>query len=197
MLTDEDKKRIEDEEKYRAQLRKGLDKKPRGIISKVFRFILFSFVVLIGLIVVVRMVGSNSEVSGGKVGAAPTNPSQKAETDTRQFLDLSCEEFSRTFGTDKKLSDLQKDELFKQYDGKYVRWTAKVGEISSFLGTLKAQIKCLPTTLVLDATVAFEDSERDALMALRKDQRFKFEARLDRYGSIIGHSLSQGRVLKN
>lgn len=116
------------------------------------------------------------------------------QPEAKQYVDISCSDFASQFGAKSDLSDLQKDEIFKDYDGKYVKWTGTVSSISSTFGQLKMQVKCSPTTLVSDAIISFDDSEKEALLQIKEGETVNFEAQLDSWGQLIPTTLRKGII---
>ena len=186
-LTDEEKRKIEEEERYRAEVRGKVPKKPKEPVSGVKKLCILIFVGL-----VIYCFSCPTPPKTGQSQSAST----QIQSPVKEYIQSSCVDFCRIFGTQSKLSDLQKDEEIKKYKGKYVKWTGKVSSIDTFLGTLKVQIKCLPQTFVSDLIVSFEDDQKDALLKYSKDDSIGFEARIENYGALIGHSLSEGRLTK-
>src|SRR6185295_1043489 len=87
--------------------------------------------------------------------------SKSVPADEKSWVDISCVEFHEIFGIGSKLSDLQKDEKFKDYKDKWVKWEGEVASVGETFGSLQLQVKCLKNTFVSDAIVTFPDSAKE------------------------------------
>ncbi len=121
-----------------------------------------------------------------------TKPTPENE---KEYVNISCADFHKRFGTSSKLSNLQKDKEFKEFKDKYVKWTATISSVDETLGTLQMQVKCLKETFVSDAIISFPNSEREKLENLKEGSIVKFSARLTDYGQIMSSSLNDGKIL--
>lgn len=79
---------------------------------------------------------SPSPVSDIKQGAAPEEPNQEttlikepekpAGVATKEFIQTSFDELDKQFGRESNLSRSEKNELWKKYKGKYIRWNGVI-----------------------------------------------------------------------
>lgn len=133
----------------------------------------------------------------GTPGATPptADPAQPANPHPdRTYVTETCAQVSHTFGAQSELSDLQQEELWRQYDGKWVRWRVKVGDVSETLGQLQMQFKCGREALILDGTALFDDDQRARLLAVRTGSTVEIEAQLSDHGRVLGLSLSDATI---
>jgi hypothetical protein len=157
-----------------ADLRSWFVRHP--ILTGVFGFV--AFVCVVGLF--------NTTTSPSVVGNTTTVP----ETSS-----ISCYDFEETFGLNSDLTDLQKDEEFKQYKGKYVQWTGTVAAISSTFGT-SLQVKCHPNVLVSNVIVSFSNERVPQLLSYSEGDTITFTGKLLSWSSLLAHSLKDGKVVE-
>jgi|GEM_PF-3013528 len=158
------------------------------------------FEISTGIRVVVVLVGlglaglglPKGELAASKAGATATRTAVTAAPPAKAklvFLTETCSEMSRQFGPQSKLSDLQKEELWKQYRGKAFKWSLKVTEVSSdLLGGFTVQYKCGvdSPSLIQDVQVKYEDSRKSAVMGLMKGSTYEIKGRLKMSSSLLG-----------
>ncbi len=124
--------------------------------------------------------------------SADKGPSQIAPPPARESLSQSFEEVDDIFGADSKLTDLQKDELWKDYEGKYVTWTGELTYLKEGLGGggISAGFRHKPGTLTYDVLVSFPNTLRGKLLNYTEGQVLTYTGKLDtRTGAILPYSL--------
>ena len=124
----------------------------------------------------------------------PILPVKKAPPQ-KKYLSQSCAEVAAAFGLLSEATELQKKEAWKKFNNQWVRWTGQVASVSETFGTLQLQVKCLKSTFTSDAIISFDDKWKSRLLALRKGDPVTFEAKLGRTGTILGLSLSEGKII--
>lgn len=113
----------------------------------------------------------------------------KAEPVARTYVTESCFDLSTKFGAGSKMSDLQKEELWKDYKGKAFKWNLKVTEVSSgMLGGFNVQFKCAPKSpsFIQDVQVAYDKSDKAVVMGYNKDEVYEVEGELKLSMSLLG-----------
>lgn len=146
----------------------------------------------VGLILLIALVwlwasdetGSESErISTGAIAPAGAGT-------TPQFINETCEEMVAIFGLKSRLSDLQKDELWRKYKGKAFKWPMWVHEVSSgLLGGYLVHYKCEHSeAFVSDVLVSYPDGNRQRVMQLNKGSLYEVQGVLKRYGELMGLS---------
>lgn len=126
---------------------------------------------------------SNSEEPSSATGAAA--PAKKELT----YVTESCLELSEKFGASSKLSDLQKEELWKDYKGKAFKWDLKVTEVSSdMFGGFSVQFKCAPESpsFIQDVQIKYPKEAKSTVMGLMKDETYTVEGVLKHSGALLG-----------
>lgn len=121
----------------------------------------------------------------------PPEPLQK------QYVSTNFKDFDKIFGIKSDYTEIQKDELFKKdYEGRLVKWTGTVTEISQ--GTFSGftiQIKHLSTTFVSDVILHVKDSEIAKAKGFKKGQKISYEGTLNSYGELLPTSVDDAIIL--
>jgi hypothetical protein len=114
-----------------------------------------------------------------------------SEPKTYTYIDEKCGELAEKFGTQSKLSDLQKEELWKNYKGKAFKWNLQVTEVSSdAFGGYTVQFKCAHNSpsLIQDIQLKYRDDHKDVVMKMNKDGFYSVGGVLKRSSSLLGMS---------
>jgi hypothetical protein len=84
-------------------------------------------------------------------------------------------------------TDLQKDERWKEFKGKKVKWTGDVVSAEeSMFGTLELRVKMNPDTFgTFDLLIKLKDSQRSRAARLNKGDSVTFTGILDYWGSSL------------
>ena len=96
---------------------------------------------------------------------------------------------------DTTLTDLQRQEMFKKYKGKYITWTGEVSAISETWGDLTLQVKHCPDSLTTDIIITMKDNQKDKLLKLKEGDTVTYKAKLERFGTILGLSAEDGEII--
>jgi hypothetical protein len=125
---------------------------------------------------------------------AKLDKAQKAEAAAKRregYIKESCAQVSRKFGPGSPLSDLQKEEAWKQYKGKGFAWELEVVEVSEgMLGGYVLQFKCAHNSpsLIQDLQMSLPSSAKDFAMQFRKGYIYEIEGRLNTTSTLLGMS---------
>jgi len=154
----------------------------------------------LGLVVISAIADppEDSEEADSSTPAAVTSPSESQEADPepqkpqRQFVDIDCNELVSKFGPSSDLSDLQKEEAWKKYTGKAVRYNLTVVEVSeATFGGFQVQAKCPGSdSLVQDMAVEYPDKYREFVIELKKGSTYELTGTLDTYTGMTGPILT-------
>lgn len=118
-----------------------------------------------------------------KQEAPPPKPAEPA------YLSESCYSLSTKFGTSSKLSDLQKDEAWKDYKGKNFKWDLEITEVSSgILSGYTVQAKCSPRSpsLIQDIQLDYDGDAKNMVMKLEKGSVYKLRGTLTNTSTLFG-----------
>lgn len=123
-----------------------------------------------------------------------SQPGQVAGGETRQYVAESCSQVVHIFGSRSGLTELQQTDRWSQYDGRWVRWTARAGSVSQTFGTISMQFRCGGESLLLDGTASFVDSARPQLMQVHEGDSVGFEGRLIDHGRLLGLHIADATI---
>lgn len=145
-----------------------------------------------GICVVCMVAGALGQKNGGPGSSSgfggSTSPAQ------RQYVTQSCAEVTHLFGSQSRTSDLQQDELWRQYDDRWVRWAVTVGEVTESLGRLQVQFRCGTESLLFDGHAYFGDDQRARLLTVTPGSVINFEGRLTDHGRLMGLSIEDATL---
>jgi hypothetical protein len=144
--------------------------------------------------------GTLSMQKSGSTDSPPAaSPSVPASSPTQVSSDtplssISWSEIDAVYNLKSKNTDLQKDEAWKRYKGKRVRWTGTVSSVSDSFGSLSLQVKMNPDTFTSDLLIKLKDSQKSRALSLTKGDSVTFTGILDRWGSLLPITLREGEI---
>ena len=84
---------------------------------------------------------------------------------------ITFNEVHNKFSVESSLTDLQKDELWKEYKGKCVEWKGRLEYLDQgFFGGISVGFKHRNETFTYDVLVSAQKSEKENLMKWKQDQ---------------------------
>ncbi len=133
--------------------------------------------------------GSRSTPPSAVAPAAAPVPTPALAAPQRTYIKESCLTLARGFGPGSKLSDLQKEEAWKSFEGKYFEWTLQITEVSS--GTFSGytvQAKCYPESpsLIQDVQISYDSDAKNVVMGLQKGGAYKLRGKLTHTSTLLG-----------
>jgi hypothetical protein len=168
-------------------------KKPMGGVAKGC-LIVSIVVVVLGLI---GLVGCFACAGGLASTVDSINESAKEGVNPpAPISNLSWTEIDEIYDVKSKYTELQKKELWKNYEGKRVEWSGKVTHVDDVFGTLSLQIKIDPDTFTSDLLIRLRKSERDKALKLSEDDRVTFRGTLDDWGTLMPVTLTDGEIVE-
>jgi hypothetical protein len=106
------------------------------------------------------------------------------------------DDLDKIYNLKSKNTDLQKDELWKHFEGKRVKWKGEVTEVSNSLGRLVLQVKMNESTFTSDIIVTLKDSQSAKAIKLKQGDSVTFVATLDNWGTILPISMNEGEIVE-
>lgn len=154
----------------------------------------------LGLIFVIAAVagaGKSSSSSTASTYRPSSSPASTAAAEraaatapaAAEVISDSCLALATKFGTSSKLSDLQKDELWKAYQGKSFEWKLKITEVSAgTFGGYSVQAKCSPQSpsLIQDVQISYDSDAKSFVMGLSKDEVYTLKGVLKHSSTLLG-----------
>ena len=114
-----------------------------------------------------------------------------AEVPVPAMIDEPCASLARLFGPQSNLSELQKEEAWKDYSGRPFAWYFHVRDVrpeaigSGFV--VQAQCDKSPS-LFFDVTLTYPAADRDYVLQLKKGSTHKLGGVMTRTSSLFGMS---------
>lgn len=162
----------------------GYPPQPPPKKTSALAIIVAGIVAICGICMVVGAISKNrNSGTPGTTGTTGGDPSQ------RQYVTQTCADVAHLFGSQSRMSDLQQTELWRQYDGKWARWSVTAGEVSETFGQLQVQFKCGTESLLFDGHAYFGDDQRARLLGVQPGATIQIEGRLEDHGRLLGLSL--------
>jgi ribosomal protein L7/L12 len=133
--------------------------------------------------------------SGSSTSSSPSYSFSSAPA-AESPSDVSWDTIDDIYSLKSKYTDLQKDQEWTRYEGKRVKWSGRVSSISQSFGSLTMQVKMNPGTFTSDVIVTLKDSEKSRAGKLREGDTVTFIATLNRWGTLMPISLSNGEIVE-
>ena len=125
--------------------------------------------------------------------AAPSRISEAAVLSKPVISNVTFQEVDRLFGVSGSLSDLQKEERWKQYNGLCVEWTGTLEHLdSAMFGGFNIGMKHLRATFTYDVLVHAPESLKETLMSWQLGNRYTYRGTLKNYGVLLPISMDWG-----
>lgn len=107
-----------------------------------------------------------------------------------QPVNEACAQVAAKFSTASGLSELQKTELWKEYEGREFRWSMQMVEVDdAVLGGYRANFKCQGSaSLVQDVVVEFPKEWKTSLLQMKKGESYEIHGRFRRTSTFFGIS---------
>jgi len=110
---------------------------------------------------------------------------------------ITLADLDNSFSFASGMTDLQKKEIWKQYDGQKVKWSGKVVSIGDILGDLTMSVKMKPLTLISDVIVTLKASERENALKYKAGDAVTFVGILADWGTVLDYRLKNGEIVPN
>jgi hypothetical protein len=147
---------------------------------------------------VVNTTTSNSVTTSSPTTSKPTAlTNSAAPVAPKETIDsMKWSEYDNVYNTRSNSTDMQKDALWKGFEGKKVAWQGTVAEVAEgTFGGLVLNIKMNSETLTHDIALILKDSEKSKAMSLTKGKRISFVGKLKTYGgAILPLSMDEGEI---
>lgn len=155
--------------------------------------------------VIVLLIGGCFALGLGAVGKIAQKASEEQTArDAKEKAELAkpvkistipWSEVAGIYAVGSTATDLTREERWKDYKGKTVRWTGTlVDATKDFRGQYKLSVRHQPNTLTCDVVVTLRNDQGPAAAALRKGDKVTYQARLMTWGSLLPITADNGVV---
>jgi hypothetical protein len=109
---------------------------------------------------------------------------------------MKWSEYNSVYNTRSNSTDMQKDALWKNFEGKTVAWEGTVAEVKEgTFGGLVLNIKMNSETLTNDIALTLKESEKSEAMSLTKGKKISFVGKLKSYGgAFLPLTMDEGEI---
>ncbi len=109
---------------------------------------------------------------------------------------MKWSEYDNVYNTRSNSTDMQKDALWKNFEGKTVAWEGTVAEVKEgTFGGLVLNIKMNSETLTNDIALTLKESEKSEAMSLTKGKKISFVGKLKSYGgAFLPLTMDEGEI---
>lgn len=99
---------------------------------------------------------------------------------------VSFEEVSKKFGSHSQLTEAQKREEWKKYQGRCVEWAGDLSYVGdSYFRGVTLGFKHDSRTLTYDVLVSAPDDQRDSVLRMKKGGHYTYRGTLKKYGGAV------------
>ncbi|MEN3371061.1 MAG: hypothetical protein V7609_3204 [Verrucomicrobiota bacterium] len=124
-------------------------------------------------------------------GACDSTPKQEPP-----ISDIDWRLINAIYNVKYRKTDLQKEERWKEFKGRKVKWTGEVTSVGdSMFGGLELQVKMNPDTWTSDLLIELKASQRSRATRLNKGDLVTFTGILDSWGTILPITLKGGEII--
>lgn len=109
------------------------------------------------------------------------------------FITIPFEELDALFGKKNKMTESQKDKLWKEYKNKYIRWTGEV--VSRGKGRVSGLRMVIKHTEGADVELVFDNDKENLVLETQKGDKIIYTGKLaTRCGYILPYKLDDGNI---
>ncbi|MGR3294225.1 MAG: hypothetical protein ACUZ9M_09455, partial [Candidatus Scalindua sp.] len=109
------------------------------------------------------------------------------------LIKVSFEELDALFGKKNRMTESQKDKLWKEYKNKYIRWTGEV--VSRGKGRVSGLRMGVKHTEGTDVELVFADDKEELVLETNKGDKITYTGKLvTRRGYILPYKLEDGNI---
>ena len=109
------------------------------------------------------------------------------------LIEIPFEELDALFGKTNRMTESQKDKLWKEYKDKYIRWTGEV--VFSGKGRVSGLRMGVKHTEGTDVELVFTDDKEDLVLGTDKGDKITYTGKLiTRRGYILPYKLDDGKI---
>lgn len=166
------------------------EKKSGGFLRGCLKFVMV--VAVLGLLGFLQGIG---RIRGAAEAVVEEQRAEAERQIAAPVSDLTWQELNNIYNLKSDFTDLQKEELWKKYKGKKVKWSGEVASVRDWEEWAFLNVIMNPDSLVRDLSVRFEESEKPATSSLQEGDSVVFTGVLDRWG-LSTIFLKHGEVIQ-
>lgn len=155
----------------------------KGLLKLVLIGFAGGFVLLVVLIIIgINLENGDSPTTSGSVEKSDgaTVPAEILPTN------ITFEEVNQKFGVQSKLTDLQKDRAWEEYEGKCVEWSGELAHLDeAVFGGFNVGFKHLPHTFTYDVLLDAGQEYEDVFLEMDQGSTYTYKFTLKNYGGAI------------
>ena len=146
---------------------------------------LLVFLVLILLVAIGSLVDPESDRTSPSSTRTQTAQTQSTSEPVVPSS-VTFDEVNGLFGASSNLTNLQKDEKWKDYEGLCVEWSGELTYLDEgMLGGLSIGMRHLRGTLTYDVLISAPREQKARLLGWMEGNVYKYKATLKRYGGLL------------
>lgn len=140
---------------------------------------------------------STSQTNTATTSNPTTTTNTAAPLAPKNTIDpMKWSEYDNVYNVRSNSTDMQKDALWKQFEGKTVAWQGTVAEVrEGTFGGLVLNIKMNSETLTNDIALTLKESEKSKAMNLTKGKKISFVGKMKTYGgAVLPLQMDEGEI---
>lgn len=125
-----------------------------------------------------------------------TNKTSNQSPPAEVISNLKWSDYDNVYNTKSNSTDMQKESLWKNFEGRKVAWQGTVADVSKgMLGGLTLNIKMNSETLTSDVSLSLKKDQESKAINLTKGDKVSFTGKLKSYGgAMLPLSMDEGEV---
>jgi hypothetical protein len=132
----------------------------------------------------------------GSVDSPDSTTNESSDSNSSEVSSISWAEVNQIYNLASKVTELRKEEEWKQFKGKRIQWTGTVSSISESFGILSLQIKMNPETFTSDLLINLKENQRSKAIDYSEGDRITFSGLLEDWGTLMPITLSDGEIVE-
>ena len=158
---------------------------------------IFTIILSVFLLIVINAIifSSTSQVSQGASNS--NTPSSPTLNSGKQYISEDLDALIILFvSQESPYTDLQKKDIFKQYENKWIKSSGIVKEIDDVMMSSNIVVSIInpDNPYLRGATIYFPSSEKDKLLKINPYDQINFEGRIEDYMGLMGIIIKDAKL---
>jgi hypothetical protein len=152
--------------------------------------------VVLGIVVGIGILMNANKANRSTVATISPTSTTTTSNPTTSISPMRWSEYDNVYNSRSSSTDMQKDALWKNFEGKTVAWQGTVEDVrEGTFGGLVLNIKMNSETLTNDIALTLKESEKSEAMSLTKGKKISFVGKLKSYGgAFLPLSMDEGEI---